>query len=56
MVKEYEGYKWIKVKKEDPVEIDGVKYVTEQHHIEETQFLINEIRKLSEKYDENQSR
>lgn len=43
----YEGYSWIKVKRAKPVEIDGVKYVTEEHHIEETTFLIEEVRKLA---------
>tara|TARA_R110000824_G_scaffold8450_4_gene38509 strand:+ start:8435 stop:8623 length:189 start_codon:yes stop_codon:yes gene_type:complete len=43
----YKGYKWIKVKREESVLIDGIKYVTEKHHVEETTFLINEIRKLA---------
>lgn len=43
----YEGYSWIKVKRAKPVEIDGQMWVTEEHHIEETNFLIDEVRKLA---------
>lgn len=48
----YADYKWIKVKRTTTVEIDGEKYVPEQHHIEETNFLIEEIRKLAKQIDE----
>lgn len=34
------------MKKVDPIEINGVKYVTESHHIEETETLYNAIVEL----------
>lgn len=49
---QYAGYGWIKVKRAKAVEIDGEKYVPEQHHIEETNFLIEEVRKLAKEIDE----
>ena len=48
----YEGYSWIKVKRAKPVEIDGQKWVSEEHHIEETSFLIDEVRKLAKEIEE----
>ena len=48
----YEGFSWIKVKRAKAVEIDGQKWVTEEHHIEETTFLIEEVRKLAKELDE----
>lgn len=48
----YEGYNWIKVKQAKSVEIDGQMWVTEEHHIEETTFLIDEVRKLAKELDE----
>lgn len=45
--KKYNKYDWIKVKKTEPITIDGKKYVSEKHHIEECEFLIKEIRKLA---------
>lgn len=51
----YSDYRWIKVPRSKPVEIDGEKYVTEEHHITETQFLIAEIRKLAEQMDDLRS-
>lgn len=57
----YDGYKWIKVKRATafyatPCEGevgagDPVKVVPEDHHIEETSFMIEEIRKLAKKLD-----
>jgi hypothetical protein len=44
---------WIKVKPAHTVEIDGVRYVSEEHHIEETTFLIEEIRKLAKLIESN---
>lgn len=48
----YANYKWIKVKRAVPVEIDGTKYVSEEHHIEETSFLIDEVRRLAKIIDD----
>ncbi len=48
----YSGYKWIRVPRSVPVELDGQRYVSEQHHIEETVFLIEEVRKLARQIDE----
>lgn len=48
----YAGYGWIKVKRAKAVEIDGERYVPEQHHIEETSFLLDEVRKLAKEIDE----
>lgn len=50
--KSYEGYGWIKVKRATPIEIDGNRYISEQHHVEETTFLIEEIRKLAKHVDD----
>ena len=47
----YEGFGWIKVKRERAVTIDGVKYVTEAHHVAETEFLISRVRELAAKVD-----
>lgn len=46
----YDGYKWIKVKKyrDDPELSWEERYKKlEKHHVEETTFLINEVRKLA---------
>ena len=51
----YEGYGWIKVKRVNPIEIAGIKYVPEQHHIDETSFLIEEIRRLAKQVDDLKS-
>jgi hypothetical protein len=48
----YEGYSWIPTSKYKPIEIDGVKFIPEDHHVGETMFLINEIRKLAKLIDE----
>mmetsp|Transcript_32006 Transcript_32006/g.44636 ORF Transcript_32006/g.44636 Transcript_32006/m.44636 type:complete len:263 (-) Transcript_32006:168-956(-) len=50
--KKYKGHKWIKVKREKPVEINGRLYISEDHHIKETSFLIDTIRRLAAKLDE----
>lgn len=54
-MKKYEGYSWIKVKryKMDETKSWEERYKElEQHHIEETTFLIEEVRKLSEMYEQ----
>jgi hypothetical protein len=46
----YEGYKWIKVPHHrfDPSKTWEANYRDlEKHHIEETTFLVNEVRKLA---------
>ncbi len=51
----YEGYKWVKVKrhKDDPTKPWEERYADlEKHHIEETTFLIEEIRRLAKEFDE----
>ena len=48
----YEGYSWIKVKRAKPIKLHGEMYVTEEHHIEETTFLIEEVRKLAKELDD----
>ena len=48
----YEGYKWIKIPRSQPCEFDGQKYVSEDHHIQETSFLIEEVRSLAKRIDE----
>lgn len=50
----YEGYSWILVKKAETVEVGGVKYVPEDHHIDETTFLINEVIKLARMLDDRE--
>jgi hypothetical protein len=50
---QYEGYKWIKAgrHKYDPQKSWEDNYRDlEKHHIEETTFLINEIRKLAKEH------
>ena len=47
----YQGYDWIKVKREIPTYVDGVPYVSESHHMVERCFLIEEVRKLAAKVD-----
>lgn len=49
-MKDYSGYKWIKVKKfkfDDSRSWEENYKELENHHIEETKFLINEIRDLN---------
>jgi len=49
---DYKGYKWIKVKhfKFDPKKSWEENFkALEQHHVEETTFLIDEVRKLAAK-------
>lgn len=48
----YQGYSWIKVKRSKPIDVDGVPHVSEAHHVEETTFLIDEVRKLAARVDE----
>ena len=53
-VDDYASYKWIKVKKYvmDEEKSWQERYVElEKHHIEETSFLIEEVRKLAEEID-----
>lgn len=47
----YEGYKWIAVKRGFPVELNGVNFVYEDHHIAETSFLIDKVRELAKVID-----
>lgn len=51
----YDGYKWIKVKRATAQRAGDVdpstKVVSEEHHVEETSFLIEEIKKLAKKLD-----
>jgi hypothetical protein len=50
----YQGYKWIKTKhvKFDPSKTWAENYkALEDHHVEETTFLIEEVRRLAEKID-----
>lgn len=54
-VEHYSNFKWIKVKRyqADPnlnPEENLQKF--EEHHVEETNFLIDEIRRLAKEYDE----
>ncbi len=51
----YASYKWIKVKKhkDDPSKTWEERYrALEEHHIQETTFLIDEVRKLAAEMDE----
>ena len=47
----YKGYGWIKVKREDPTIVGDKKYVSEEHHIAEADFLIKKVRELAEQLD-----
>jgi hypothetical protein len=47
----YEGYKWIKVKREDPTVIGDKIFVSEEHHVKETGFLIDTVRELASRID-----
>jgi hypothetical protein len=53
---DYEGYGWIKVKRAEAKwagDIDpATKVVPEEHHVEETTFLIEEVRKLAKRVDQ----
>lgn len=52
--KHYEGYRWIKVKRhqDDPnLSWEERFKILERHHVEETQFLIDEIRRLAKECD-----
>ena len=52
---EYQGYQWIKVKhhKPDPKKSWEERYKDlEKHHVEETSFLIEEVRKLAKLLDQ----
>lgn len=54
MMTNYDGFKWIKVKhyKMDESKSWEERYKElETHHVEETTFLINEVRKLSDRLD-----
>jgi hypothetical protein len=55
MKEKYEGYGWVKVKKynmDESVSWEERYKQLENHHIQETKFLIDEIRKLSVIIDE----
>jgi len=50
----YSDYKWIKVKRhtDDPTKSWEDRYkVLDEHHLKETTFLIDEVRKLADKLD-----
>lgn len=50
MTTDYNGYSWIKVKRykmDESLSWEERYKQLEQHHIEETTFLINEVRKLA---------
>lgn len=47
----YTGVDWIRVDREEPVILEGQRYVSETHHIAETEFLIAEIRRLAARID-----
>lgn len=50
----YDGFKWIRVKKySDDASLTWEERYRrlEKHHVEETTFLINEIRRLARKFD-----
>jgi hypothetical protein len=47
----YEGFGWIKVKREAPTLIEGKKFVSEEHHIAETNFLVQKVRELAQQLD-----
>ncbi|HKD36688.1 MAG TPA: hypothetical protein VKB78_07800 [Pirellulales bacterium] len=52
--KHYEGYGWIKVgrHRDDPTLSWEERFrILEQHHLAETGFLIDEIRRLAKEYD-----
>ena len=52
--KRYEGYGWIKVgrHRDDPSLSWEERFrILEEHHLKETQFLIDEIRRLAKEYD-----
>jgi len=50
-VDRYRGYKWIPIPREKPINVKGISYVTEAHHVAETKFLIQVIRELAVKLD-----
>jgi len=54
---DYEGYKWVKVKRhvDDPSKTWEERFrALEEHHIKETTFLVDEVRKLAAEIDEIQ--
>jgi hypothetical protein len=51
---DYEGYKWVKVKRhvDDPTKTWEERFrALEEHHIKETTFLVEEVRKLAAEID-----
>jgi hypothetical protein len=51
---DYEGYKWVKVKRhvDDPTKTWEERFrALEEHHIKETTFLVDEVRKLAAEID-----
>ena len=54
-VKDYEGYAWVKVKRYTPDENTTWQQrfeALQEHHIKETSFLIEEVRKLAKELDD----
>lgn len=57
--KRYEGYAWIKVGRyrDDPTLSWEERFrILEAHHVKETQFLIEEVRRLAKECDERNER
>lgn len=51
---EYEGYKWVKVKRyvmDESLSWEERYKKLEEHHIKETTFLVDEVRKLAAEVD-----
>ena len=54
---DYEGYKWIKFKRhvDDPSKSWEERFrALEEHHVKETTFLVDEVRKLAAEIDEKE--
>jgi hypothetical protein len=47
----YAGYGWIKVKREVPTVVGDKTYVSEEHHVTETEFLVQKVRDLAKEVD-----
>ena len=55
LTQKYEGYKWVKVKRhtDDPSKTWEERFrALEEHHIKETTFLVDEVRKLAAEIDQ----
>eukprot|EP00467_Chlorarachnion_reptans_P014636 CAMPEP_0114531064 /NCGR_PEP_ID=MMETSP0109-20121206/25828_1 /TAXON_ID=29199 /ORGANISM="Chlorarachnion reptans, Strain CCCM449" /LENGTH=64 /DNA_ID=CAMNT_0001713827 /DNA_START=407 /DNA_END=601 /DNA_ORIENTATION=+ len=47
---------WLQVRQEKPITINGKRYVSEEHHIKESSYLIKTIRELAQRIDELENR